>query len=152
MIKNTLINTGVYEDVVEILESIAGIKESTLPVDLYMDGVKPSYRIDVDNLQHEAEIFLFGLEKDILVKGTNQYETLWRYINNKMDTMLHNYAVSLSHNHKPSIKMSVIRKYMIIENLLINISFPGTDDDDEEWYIPENWLNDNEPMFGGIEE
>lgn len=148
MIKETLLEAGKYDDVVNILTHIAiNTSDDLQPIDAFVgDDGKAVTHVSGIEVIHQA-LELLQLIKDGLKfeyfespEMAEKFETLQHFVESNTDMMLHNYAVNISHKAKPNIEMDQIRSWLILDNLLLNF---GIEDEEHEWYIPEGWKSDN---------
>lgn len=139
-IKETLVEAGRYEQIVEILKKTIMTKQGNFPVGCYADEdgrVKRDVRgIDV---RIEASQFMIAIEDNTIMDMiAEDFPNLDKYVHSTSDMLLHNYAVGIAHrkNHDEN-DAEKMRLWCILANLIdcMNIR----DDDTEGWYVPDGW-------------
>lgn len=136
MIKRILKEAGRYDEIVDVLNNISKETDVSKPVNAFVDyDGKTKWRIDGKLLKYEASKFLQIISAEEITEklDIDYFNELLQYIHTKSDTLLHNYAVSISHRNEPEIDMEYIRSVEILENLLYNLN------DYKKWYIPDGW-------------
>ena len=136
-IKSILKEANRYDEVVEILKTtIVSLNTKNNPaVALYYDkdGIVRS-NVDAKSVKLEAAILLLCIE-DIIDYEHQDLTYLSVYFSDMTNTLLHNYAVSLTHKEEPNTGIDTLRCFSIITNLVdcINGGFM------ENWTIPDGW-------------
>ena len=119
-IKAILEEANRYGDVVEILKTtIASLDtKNNLVVSLYYDndGVAKG-NVDAKSVKLEAAILLLCIE-DIIDYEHQDLTYLSVYFTDMTNTLLHNYAVSLTHKEEPNTGIDTLRCFSIITNLV----------------------------------
>lgn len=139
-VKNKLIESNKYDDIVEILNNIINDKISSYPVDPYIDDGDTKWRVDGDKVRTEAVKLLYTINNNTISEYSfDDFNELHQYVQTQTDMKLHNYAINISHNIEPLEDMNIIRSWLILDNLIINMADQCT----FEWYIPDGWKNNN---------
>ena len=137
-IKEQLIDAGRYERINKILIGIMGNKDPEPPVKAYVnDNDITMWRIDGIKLASEAKD-LYGKicdNKSTTDLTIDDYLNLLHFVETQADMLLHNYANSIMHRHKPKTKPGKIRSYLILDNMLFCLG--------GDWKIPDGWKRKN---------
>ena len=138
-IKSILKEANRYDDVVEILKTIiVSPNINHYAVALYYDK-DGTVRNDVDagSVKLEAAIVLLCIEGilDYEQQDIIYLSALPVYLDDMTNTLLHNYAVSLTHKEEPNIGIDTIRCFSIITNLVDCIGGGFM----ENYTIPDGW-------------
>ena len=117
-IKSILKEANMYDEVVDILKTIiVSPNTNHYAVALYYDK-DGTVRNDVDagSVKLEAAILLLCIEDMINYEQQNiiYLSALSVYLDDMTNTLLHNYAVSLTHKEEPTIGIDTIRCFSII--------------------------------------
>lgn len=134
-IKAILEEANRYDDVVEILKTTIASVRRNPAVGLYFDK-DGNVRNDVDakSIKLEVSILLLCIE-GVLDYTQHDFTSLSVYITDMTDTLLHNYANSLTHKEEPNTGIDTIRCFSIITNLVDCIQAGIM----ENWTIPDGW-------------
>lgn len=134
-IKAILEDANRYDDVVKILKYTLSSVHRNPAVGLYFDK-DGNVRNDVDakSIKLEVSILLLCIE-GVLDYTQHDFTSLSVYITDMTNTLLHNYANSLTHKEEPNINIDTIRCCNIINNLVDCIQAGIM----ENWTIPDGW-------------
>lgn len=134
-IKSILKEANRYDEVVEILKYTLSSVRRNPAVGLYFDK-DGNVRNDVDakSIKLEVSILLLCIE-GVLDYTQHDFTSLSVYITDMTDTLLHNYANSLTHKEEPNTGIDTIRCFNIITNLVDCIQAGIM----ENWTIPDGW-------------
>lgn len=134
-LKNILVNANRYEDVMAILYGMMDLTGSEVPVRAYAGKRdKIAYNVPVQKVKEEAQALIYLLDGNMVYDiGLDDVENLWRYVNSVTDILLHNYAVSVSHQSQPE-DMDGIRGWLVLDNLISCL------DHNESWSVPNGWI------------
>lgn len=135
IIKDVLKEAERYDEILNIIVNIASGDESSFPVNAYKSGENTKWRVDGALVRKEAIELLqliFKNEPNTDVENDDRFFNLLQYVETESDTLLHNYAVSISHRREPYIDMEIVRCWNILVNLLYNYY-------ENTWDIPTGW-------------
>lgn len=134
MIKSMLEKANRYDDVTKILFDIILSDDQQFPVNPFVNNDKELICNINGNLVREEALRLLRLIANDKVDPSQIYiyPNLSHYISTKLNTLLHNYAVSVSLRNEPKENMETIRILCILENLIYSLDI-GIDG----WYIPD---------------
>lgn len=138
MFRKEIKGSGKYNEIISILKKISTRNVHQYPLYTpYTDNHGMTrYRISGELVRKEAEILLNILQTEEKI-GEIRFNFLPHYLCSETNMMLHNYAVSLSHNKQPRDSMDTIRSWLIIENLVS--CWSTTIDQSGDWTIPDGW-------------
>lgn len=132
---------GRYEEIIDILNKIGEIKDTTLPVYCYSgENGEACFRISVHQLKADARKLLTILSlspKNSFVElweEEDSFETIKHYLHTETEVFLHNYANSISHRHTPKYDIEEIRATLVLQDLVWNLW-----NDIDTWDIPDGW-------------
>ena len=94
------------------------------------------WSIDTKSIIEQAARLIIIIEDGCDGNTEDDFDKLSAYVNDKSDTLLHNYAVSVSHKIEPEYNIDTIRCWEILDNMLAcwNNNY------DEPWCIPDGWV------------
>lgn len=141
MIKNTiksaLEKSNRYDDIIGILDEITKKNDASYPVNTFMDANgEARIRVDGNRVRNEAAELLKLINSDEFDENNIKFPNLMEYVRTQSDTLLHNYAIQISHRIEPDIDMDIIRCWVILDNILICLNSGYLLDD---WAIPSGW-------------
>lgn len=136
-LKSILVESGRYENIVTMLTNIIADTKASYPLrSAFVDNDgETSWRVDGVAVRQQANTLLKLIEADCDGNSSDDFCELRAYVKDKSDTLLHNYAVALSHNSQPKTDIDVIRQWEILDNMIAC----WNTNDEYDWYIPTDW-------------
>lgn len=136
-IKDTLVNAGRYDDVMELLEKAKHASEPNCPVICHNDGTgHVCYDVYPKDVKAGAEAVIALINANVPnFPFSDNLDALYWYIRTMAQHAMINYAVGVSHRQVPDdVLADNIRIYLILKNLI-----EANDVDDTDWNIPDGW-------------
>lgn len=134
-IKQILKDANRYKDVMEVLYSLHSSSKSDYPVEAYDAQGYISFRVNGQAVNDGAFKVIQCIESNAeSLSFTDDLDPLYQYIKTSANTILHNYAISVTHRIEPIEDIDKARIYLIIQNIIDCGKF-----DDIPWSIPDGW-------------
>lgn len=142
-LKSVLIKGNRYIDVVNMLCEIVKSTSNDFPLHHpYMDEKNVTHwRVNGEEVRKQAFLLLNMIDNNSCGDTDEDFTHLRAYLHSESEIYMINYAVAMSHNHKPENDIEVVRRWLILSNL---VDCWGEINRDMPWYISEHWCKERE--------
>lgn len=139
-IKKILKDANRYDDIINVLNSIASLKGGDIPVSPHINikGGNLICHVNALYVSKEAPKLIKLINNEVMEENLcNLYEfvNLHYYVDSKTKDIIYDNALALSYGNNPKDNMNVIKIWFILSNLIININ------NYNNWSIPDGWKN-----------
>ena len=143
-VSDLLRNVNRYDDILYVLNNIMIMPQTYFPVHQYLSKGVIHKTVPAKEVIVEASKLQIALEYNIFIIDT--LDNLGRCIKYRSDTLLHDYAIAISHRKymncgKTECKMEHIRTLLLLNHLIgyFNNITEENIDDLYDFYIPDGW-------------